>query len=84
MAADLIMPRRHFPHATRLRSALSALGAGWAAYTVKRAIAGVASTSDRAYRDCGLDKAEILVALRRLREQIVADSKPGLIDVTAV
>jgi hypothetical protein len=84
MAADLIMPRRHFPHATRLRSALSALGAGWAAYTVKRAIAGVASTSDRAYRDCGLDKAELLVALKCLREHVVANRKPGLLDVTVV
>ena len=53
--------------------ALTALWKVWAAYTLKRAIADVASTSDRDYRDFGLDKAEILGALRSLHEQVVAN-----------
>jgi hypothetical protein len=52
--------------------ALTTLRKVWAAYTLKRAIADVASTSDRDYRDFGLDKAEILGALRSLHEQVVA------------
>jgi hypothetical protein len=56
-----------------VRTALGTLWQVWAAYTLKRAIADVASTSDQDYRDFGLDKAEILGGLRNLREQVVAN-----------
>lgn len=52
------------------RSALAALWEAWTAHTLSRAIADVISTSDKDYRDLGLDKAEILAALGCLRKDI--------------
>jgi len=49
---------------------LSALCRAWAAYSLKRAIADVASTSEQDYRYFGFDKAEILQALGRLQDEI--------------
>jgi len=54
----------------RADAVLSPLFARWTAYTLKRAIADVAATSDQAYRDFGLDRDEILRALRCLRAEI--------------
>ena len=53
-----------------MRGMLTALCSAWAAYTVKRAMSDVLATSDRDYREYGLDKAELLAALGRLRDEI--------------
>ena len=58
----------------RADAVLSALIARWTAYTLKRAIADVAATSDQAYRDFGLDRGEVLRALGWLRSDIEARS----------
>ncbi len=55
---------------TIVREGLTALCKAWAAYSLKRAIADVASTSEQDYRHFGLDKTEILQALSRLHEAI--------------
>ena len=55
---------------SRMRSRARALRNAWAAYTVKRAIAEVASTSERDYLAFGLDKHDILAALAHLRDEI--------------
>ena len=49
---------------------LTALCNAWTVYTLKRAIADVAATSEQDYREFGFDKAEILTALRRLSDEI--------------
>jgi hypothetical protein len=49
---------------------MAALRAAWTAWTLKRAIADVATTSDQDYRAFGLDKGEILQGLRQLRDEI--------------
>jgi hypothetical protein len=53
-----------------LRQGLAALCKAWAQYSLKRAIADVASTSEQDYRHFGFDKAEILEALARLQDEI--------------
>jgi len=73
MSAVLTMGREPAQGPAIAHRALAALWKVWAAYTLKRAIADVASTSDRDYRDFGLDKAEILGALRSLHQQVVAN-----------
>lgn len=70
MATDFTIPHRHLPQAAPWLSVLSTLGTAWAAHTLKRAIVDVSSTSDRAYRDFGFDKAEILAALGRVRDHV--------------
>ena len=64
MSAILTMGRQPAQGPAIAHRALTALWKVWAAYTLKRAIADVASTSDRDYRAFGLDKTEILGALR--------------------
>jgi len=51
---------------------LTALCNAWTLYTLKRAIADVAATSEQDYREFGFDKAEILTALRQLSDEIEA------------
>jgi hypothetical protein len=64
-------------HRIAFRSMMAALGAAWATFTLKRAIADVASTSDQAYRDFGLDKGDILKGLGQLRYELeCSSSKP--------
>ena len=71
MSAVLGFGQAHSPNrAIGRRRALSALCEAWTARTLKRAIADVASMNDQDYRDFGLDKGEILVALTSLRDQI--------------
>jgi hypothetical protein len=53
-----------------VREGVKALCKGWAAYSLRRALADVALTSEHDYRHFGLDKAEILAALSRLHEEI--------------
>ena len=72
MSAILTMGRQPAQGPAIAHRALTALWKVWAAYTLERAIADVASTSDRDYRAFGLDKTEILGALRSLHEQVVA------------
>jgi hypothetical protein len=66
-----------------LREGVTALGKAWVQYSLRRAIADVASTSEQDYRHFGFDKAEILEALGRLQDEIgagkrvVARSEPG-------
>jgi hypothetical protein len=55
-----------------VRAGLTALCNAWAAYSLKRAMADVAGTSEQDYRHFGLDKAEILQALSRLHDEIGA------------
>jgi len=55
-----------------VRQGLSALCNAWTVYTLKRAIADVAATSEQDYREFGFDKAEILTALRQLSDEIEA------------
>jgi hypothetical protein len=57
-----------------LRSRMAALWAAWTTSTLRRAIAEVASTSDQAYRDFGLDKGDILRGLRQLRYELECSS----------
>jgi hypothetical protein len=70
MSAALSIEPTHSPNRATGRGALSALCEVWTAYTLKRAIADVASTRDEDYRDFGLDKGEILAALTSLRDEI--------------
>jgi hypothetical protein len=53
-----------------MRQGVTALCKAWTVHTLRRAIADVASTSEQDYREFGLDKAEILAALKRLRAAI--------------
>ena len=73
MSAVLTMQQEHQPARLRMRGALDALRKAWAAFTLERAIADVASMRDQDYRDFGLEKAEILSALRQLREECAAN-----------
>jgi hypothetical protein len=59
-------PRRY----AAVHGALIALCRTWAAYTVRRAIIDVTSTSEQDYREFGLDKAEMLAALEMLRGEL--------------
>lgn len=70
MSNHLLAPRRHAPRSTAVRARIAALCAAWTAYTLRRGIADVASTSDQDYRDFGLDKGEILRGLIQLREEL--------------
>lgn len=72
MSAILTIGREPAQGPAIAHRALTTLWKVWAAYTLKRAIADVGSTSDQDYRDFGFDKAEILGALRSLHEQVVA------------
>jgi hypothetical protein len=72
MSAALSIAQTPTPHRAIGRRALAALCEVWTAYTLKRAIADVASTCDEDYRDFGLDKGEILAALTSLRDEIKA------------
>jgi len=49
---------------------LTSLCKAWTTYTLKRAMADVAATRARDYQEFGLDKAEILMELSRLRDGI--------------
>ena len=65
-----------------MREGMSALCKAWTVHTLRRAIADVASTREQDYREFGLDKAEILAALKRLRAEITCGAsctvkKPG-------
>ncbi len=53
-----------------LRRGLASLGRAWTLYTIERAIADVDATTAAAYRDFGLDKAEMLSALSALRDEL--------------
>jgi hypothetical protein len=53
-----------------IRKTSATLRSAWIAYTLKRAIADVASMNDQDYRTFGLDKAEILGALTRLHAEV--------------
>jgi hypothetical protein len=70
MSAGLRIRQTHSSGRAIGRSALAALWEAWTAHTLSRAIADVASTSDKNYRDLGFDKAEILAALGCLRDGI--------------
>lgn len=65
--------RRH----GRVRARAKALCSAWAAYTLKRAITDVATTSAQDYSAFGLDKAQILAALALLRDEIDAGGSPA-------
>jgi hypothetical protein len=69
MSANLAA-RQQSRHSIAWRKRMGALCAAWATCTLTRAIADVASISDRDYRDFGLDKVEILRGLRQLRDDI--------------
>jgi hypothetical protein len=56
---------------------LTSLCRAWTTYTLKRAMADVASTSAQDYQEFGLDKAEILMELRRLRDGIESGGAPA-------
>jgi hypothetical protein len=75
MSAVLRIRQTHSSARAIGRSALVALWEAWTAHTLSRAIADVASTSDKNYRDLGLDKAEVLAALGCLREDIALGGK---------
>jgi hypothetical protein len=70
MSAALNLGQTHSSGPAIGRGALSALCQAWTAHTLKRAIADVASMSDKAYRDFGLDKGEVLAALTSLHDEI--------------
>jgi hypothetical protein len=53
-----------------VREGVNALCKAWAAHSLRRALADVASTSEQDYRHFGLDKAEIVAALSRLHDEI--------------
>jgi hypothetical protein len=64
-------------HRIAFRAMMAALCAAWTTFTLKRAIADVASTSDQDYRDFGLDKGDILRGLGQLRYELeCSSSKP--------
>jgi hypothetical protein len=73
MSAGLTIGQSRPPGRAIARQALAALCRAWTVHTLKRAIADVASTSDRDYRAFGFDKAELLAALRRLRDELEGD-----------
>jgi len=73
MSAVLNIGHRHPQGPASMSGALAELWKAWTAHTLKRAIADVASMRDQDYREFGLDKAEILAALRRLRDAIEDD-----------
>jgi len=68
------IPWETIMHATTalqyIRKTSATLRSAWTAYTLKRAIADVASMNDQDYRTFGLDKAEILGALTRLHAEV--------------
>jgi hypothetical protein len=76
MRVSLMMEGNRSQARVLVHGALIALCKTWAAYTVKRAIADVASTSKRDYREFGLDKAELLAALEQLQSAIESDQMP--------
>jgi hypothetical protein len=73
MRTSLALGREHPRGRAIVHEAVIALCKVWTAYTLKRAIDDVASTSEQAYLEFGLDKAEILSALERLRDEIKGD-----------
>jgi hypothetical protein len=56
---------------------LISLCKAWTMHTLKQAMADVASTSAQDYQEFGLDKAEILMELRRLRDGIESGGAPA-------
>jgi hypothetical protein len=60
--------QRTSPSPSPVRSRISVLRQAFAAHTLKRAIAAVASTSGSDLRDFGIDKGELLEGLARLRD----------------
>ena len=60
-----------------VREGLTALRNAWTAYMLKRAIADVASMREQDYREFGLDKAEILAELVRLRDKLEGNGAPA-------
>ena len=69
--------RRHTRLRAILHDGLTNLCKAWTTYTLKRAIADVASTSAQDYQEFGLDKAEILMELRRLRDGVKSGGPRG-------
>jgi hypothetical protein len=57
-----------------MRGAVATLRRAWTAYTLERAIADVASMGDEDYLQFGLDRAEILEALARLRDEVATEA----------
>jgi hypothetical protein len=69
MGTDLEAQRSRSQRSPAFRARIAALCGAWTAYTLSRAIADVAATTEQDYRDFGLDKGEILAELRRLHDQ---------------
>lgn len=57
------------------RRILAALGRAWTAYVLKRAIVQVGAMR-RDYGEIGLDRAELLATLMRLRDGIIVPDAP--------
>jgi hypothetical protein len=76
MSTVLAIGHAHPQRPAIVRAALSALCKTWTAYTLERAIADVAATSEQDYREFGLDKVQMLAALRQLRGEIGGDAMP--------
>lgn len=74
--ATLAIGRERPKTPAMLRGRLTALRDAWAAYSLKRAIADVASTSEQDYRHFGLDKSEMLQALSQLHHEIGGRRSP--------
>jgi hypothetical protein len=62
--------RQRLQRSFALRERIAMLRTTWTTYMLKRAIAEVASMSERDYRDFGFDKTEVLDGLRELRDNI--------------
>jgi len=73
MSAGLTVGQKHPYGRATARKAFSALCKAWATFTLKRMIAEITSMSDHDCRELGMDKAEILAVLSRLRREIKAD-----------
>jgi len=77
MSVGLTLERKHTQSRAIAHMALAAMCRTWTRYTLRRAIADVARMSDRDYRAFGLDKAEMLAALVRLRDELECDGAPA-------
>jgi hypothetical protein len=73
MRMSLLIERSHLKRRASVGKALAPLLKAWASHTLKRVIADVAATSDRDYGEFGLDKAEMLAALRQLHDEIASE-----------
>jgi hypothetical protein len=77
MSPAIAVQEQFSRHSIAFRSRMAALCRAWTTFTLKRAIADVASTSDQDYRDFGLDKGDILRGLGQLRYELeCSSSKP--------